>query len=267
MGLSESINSFFTCEAEGVVVTPIGGGQQTSEWDVPVSSLGSCLNRLVAAPGVRYDGYVILSLQFSPWGDSAFMGLYFFGLSVEFSNATSAVTMLSVTQELTGADLTVVINPSASLRHCVSVPCIIVNPAYFARMGDTEFYQVVVDTNGQAGTAVVDSVVFEDLDHNAIDAAPVFVVLNEGLNVTFSFVVPMSSSVADVRFIRIPIQIAFTQSIDFQTESFGVQATHTNTYVAQSRFELATSGAAAVIAADSLVVVALAAVVALVWAF
>jgi len=39
MGLAESTSSFFSCEANNVVVTYVGATQQVSAWDVPFASL------------------------------------------------------------------------------------------------------------------------------------------------------------------------------------------------------------------------------------
>jgi len=190
----------------------------------------------IIAPGVQYQGYVILSLEFVPWGDAAFMGLYFFGVSIEISNATQAVTLLSVTQALNGGGLTVVIDPTATLTHCVSVPCVDENPVYFSRVGQSEIYMIAVDASGQSGTATVESVVFEDMNHVAIAFSSITPLDTSGLNVTFGFVVPAAA--LDVAFLRVTVQISFNvgMSSQFQTE-FAVLSTQ-QTFVAQTRFEV-----------------------------
>jgi len=244
MGLSLTTTSFFTCEANPVTVTTTSATEQVNSWDVPVASLASCLNTQHVSPGLKYQGYVIMSLQFTPWGNAAFMGLYFFGVSIEFSNQTETVTVLTVTQELNGGGLNVLINPTATLRHCVTAPCEDEDPSYFSRVGDYEVYEAIVDTSGQAGSASVQSIFFEDINHHAIAALGSFQTLvNEGLNVTFGFTVPAEGA-ADVRYIRVTIQIAFNTggSEEFQTETF-VLLTQTKTYVAQMRFELFSAAA------------------------
>jgi hypothetical protein len=123
------------------------------------------------------------------------------------------------------------------------VPCLVENPVYFSQIGDSEIFLIAVDTSGQAGTALVESVVFEDINHHGIGFTAVTTLSNDGLNVTFGFVVPAAA--LDVRFIRVSVQISFNTggSADFNTQKFVVLTTQ-KTYVAQSRFEISEDSAA-----------------------
>jgi len=180
-------------------------------------------------------------LEFAPWGADAHLGLYFWSISIEVVNGTQAVSLLTVVPELTGDGLDVELIPTGTLRHCRGLPCSSQDPNYFARVGDSEIYMVMVDTGGKAATVSVQAVIFEDIDH--FQQAAIFnpnILDNSGLNVTFGFDVP--SNTDTVRYIRVSCTVDFFGASEFV---FKVQSGSSKTFLAQSRFEVQTVGSAA----------------------
>jgi len=191
-----------------------------------------------------------VSLQFEPWGTEANIGLYFFSINVVVSNVTNAVSLLTVVPELTGDGLDVELIPTGTLHRCVTVPCTTENPSYFCTVGDTEFYQVSIDTGGRSASASVLSVIFEDINFISITDAVPIVVSVEGLNTTFSFVVPGGTSL--VRYIRVTVSVDFfsPSSSDIVVLAAGKTTVLTagppQTLLAQTRFQIQGSGASSV---------------------
>jgi len=204
-----------TPPAPGVCMPAVSVTTLGAAWTVTASfdlgTLSTCLSTTSSASGLVFQGYAVLGINYPRW--NAFVGVFFFHLTVEVSNTTQASTRFVLTPSSDGPPVDVHIDIQSLFYRCGDSQCATINPNFFVDGGSVVTYRLVLQAGPYSALGHVVSLILllEGGSGAPLYQLTTFTWVQSQLNVTIFLTVPPSTTLpAGVTYLHVIAGLQFS---------------------------------------------------------